>query len=42
MKGVWIDLKDMDVCCGWDLNYANIDWWIDVLNYLWNLIESMC
>jgi len=41
-KGVWIDLKGMNVCCDWDLNYANIDWWIDVLNCLWNLIESMC
>jgi hypothetical protein len=29
------------VRCGWDLNYANINWWIDVLNCLWNLIESM-
>jgi len=26
----------------WDLNYANIDWWIDVLNCLLFYIESMC
>jgi hypothetical protein len=25
MKCVWIDLKGMNVCCGWDLSYANID-----------------
>jgi hypothetical protein len=28
------DLKDLIVCCCWDLNYANVDLWIDVLNCL--------
>jgi hypothetical protein len=42
LKGVWIDLKGINVCCGWDLNYVNIGWWIYVLNCLWNLIEGMC
>jgi hypothetical protein len=22
---IGIDLKDLIACCGWDLNYANID-----------------
>jgi hypothetical protein len=42
MKGVKINLKGMNVCCSCDLNYANIDWRIDMLNCLWNLIENMC
>jgi hypothetical protein len=28
--------------CELDLNYGNIDWWIDVLNCWWIYIESMC
>jgi hypothetical protein len=39
---IWIDLKDLIACCCWDLNYANVDLWIDVLNCLWNYIKSMC
>jgi hypothetical protein len=41
---VWYELwfKCLTAYCGWDLNYANIDWWIDVLNGLLFYIESMC
>jgi hypothetical protein len=44
MCEVWFELwfKCLTACCGCDLNYANIDWWIDVLNCLWIYIESMC
>jgi hypothetical protein len=34
-------LKDLIACCCWDLNYANVNLWIDVLNCLWIHIESM-
>jgi hypothetical protein len=38
---IWTDLKDLIVSCRWDLNYANVDWWIEVLNCLWIYIGSM-
>jgi hypothetical protein len=38
---IWTDLKDLIVSCCWDLNYANVDWWIEVLNCLWIYIGSM-
>jgi hypothetical protein len=28
---IWIDLKSLIACYCWDLNYANVDWWIEVL-----------
>jgi hypothetical protein len=38
---IWTNLKDLIVSCRWDLNYANADWWIEVLNCLWIYIGSM-
>jgi len=38
---IWIDLKSLIAFCCWDLNYANVDWWIEVVNCLWIYIESM-